>query len=91
MLCIKNERKTIWAETGTIILVYQMQLLPTDRGSEAYAIRIENETTGEEMFILDITEDQAAAESLFCLLIDGAVTPVTFRDVVEDFVATLPA
>lgn len=53
----------------------------------AFAIALRNTLTGEQAIIMDITPDPVAALALYDLLIRGGVTPVTFRDVVEDFLA----
>ncbi len=53
----------------------------------AFAIALRNALTGEQAIVQDITPDPVAALALYDLLIRGGVTPVTFRDVVEDFLA----
>lgn len=53
----------------------------------AFALR--NGHTGEQAVTQDITPDPVAALALYDLLVRGGVTPVTFRDVVEDFLAAV--
>lgn len=60
-------------------------LCQDDDGSFAIALR--NSHTGEQAIAQDITSDPVAALALYDLLVRGGVTPVTFWDVVEDFLA----
>lgn len=55
----------------------------------AFAIALRNALTGEQALVMDITPDPVAALALYGLLVRGGVTPVTFRDVVEDFLAAV--
>ncbi len=52
-----------------------------------FAIALRNDHTGERAILADITPDPVTALALYDLLVRGGVTPVTFRDVVEDFLA----
>lgn len=55
----------------------------TDEGRPLYGIQVEY--GGERMSILELTCSRQRAEALLGLLIRGCVTPVTVRDVVEDW------
>ena len=55
----------------------------------SYAISLQNRTTGEQVLISDITRSPVLADRLFELLVRGSVTTITFRDVVEDFLAAV--
>ena len=83
----REEKRMVEAEDGNLMLLFHMQLEKTERGTNAYSVLVKNECTGECAWISDITENRKEAEELFCRLIQGAVTPTTLRDVVEDFVA----
>lgn len=54
-----------------------------------YGFSVRNETTGEETLVPDALLDPKAGERLLEKLISGGVTPVTLREVVEDFVAEI--
>lgn len=87
------QEKTIVAETegGVLELSYTLYSMPTLRGTGSFGILLRNRATGESDMISDITGDLSAAVHLFEQLVRGKVTPVTLRDVVEDFVADLAA
>ena len=53
-----------------------------------YGIRIEGVISGKEekSEILDITTNYQKAEILFRLIVHSEITPVTLKDVAEDFV-----
>ena len=55
----------------------------------AFAIALRNGHTGEQAMFVDITPDPVAALALYDLLVRGGVTPVSFREVVEDFLAAV--
>ena len=60
------------------------------RGNDgSYAISLQNRTTGEQVLISDISRSPVLADRLFELLVRGSVTTITFRDVVEDFLAAI--
>ena len=54
-----------------------------------YGISVRNETTGEETLIPDALLDPKDGERLLEKLVSGGVTPVTLREVVEDYVAEI--
>lgn len=52
-----------------------------------YGISVRNQHTGEKVTIRDVSTNQGLSEQLFDLILGGFVTPVTLKDVAEDFVA----
>lgn len=54
-----------------------------------YGVSVFNETTGEETVVPDALLDPNTGERLLEMLVSGGVTPMTLRDVVEDFVAEI--
>lgn len=70
-------------------LEYTLFSTITDRNTESFGVKVQNKITGESAMIKDITENQAASEKLFDLLISGCVTPVSLKDVVEDYIAEI--
>ncbi len=67
-------------------LAYTLFSRPNDRNTRSYGVSIENEITGELETVADITDDLCVSEKLFDLLLTGSVTPVTLKEVVEDFI-----
>lgn len=85
---MKNIRTaTILLSLGETSLTLRYTLSRWDDGS--YAISLQNRTTGEQVLISDLTHSPALADRLFELLVRGSVTTITFRDVVEDFLAAI--
>lgn len=83
---MKTIRKTtIHLAAPSLDLPLTYALCQDDDGSFAIALRSAH--TGEQAIVVDITPDPVAALALYDLLVRGGVTPVTFRDVVEDFLA----
>lgn len=58
-------------------------------GRNRYGVSVSNERTGERALVRDAVLSRPDAEALMARLVAGAVTPVTLRDVVEDFVAEI--
>lgn len=56
-------------------------------GSERFAVAVRNERTGEQAQVADLTSDRQRAMDFFLKIVRGLVTPVTLREVAEDFVA----
>ncbi len=79
----------IVTEQGPIELCYTLYPMPTLRDTRSFGILIRNRTSGESEMISDITENFSKAVHLFEQLIRCQVTTVTFRDVVEDYVAAV--
>lgn len=52
-----------------------------------YGISVHNQHTGEKIIIRDISTDQGLSEQLFDLILGGFVTPITLKDVMEDYIA----
>lgn len=67
-------------------LAYTLFCRTSDRDTVSYGVTIKNEITGEIGTVADITENPQTAERLFDLLLTGCVTPVSLKDVVEDFI-----
>ena len=67
-------------------LEYTLFCRPTERDTRSYGVAVKNEITGESASIPDITENLQTSERLFDLLLTGCVTPVSLKDVVEDFI-----
>ena len=85
---MKNIRTaTISLSSGEAALTVRYTLSRWDDGS--YGITVQNRTTGEQVLISDLTRSPVLADRLFDLLVQGSVTTVTFRDVAEDFLATI--
>ena len=64
-------------------------LAQTEAGRKRYGVSVSNERTGERTLVRDAVLSRPDAEALLARLVAGTVTPVTFRDVVEDFVAEI--
>ena len=85
---MKNVRTaTILLSTDEAALTIRYILSLRDDGS--YGITVQNLTTGEQVRLSDLTHSPALADRLFDRLVRGTVTTVTFRDVVEDFLAAV--
>ncbi len=52
-----------------------------------YGISVKNQRSGESSTIGDISTNKVLSEQLFDLVLGGFVTPITLKDVAEDFVA----
>ena len=85
-------KKPILAENRTtedcrgLPLELQYRLVCTQDDPAQYGVRIAAVRAGEETAacIPDITASRETAERLFCLLVNGTVTPETACDVVQD-------
>lgn len=75
---IRQEHK-IWAD---LRMGYTLFLM-----GNTYGITVRNQHTGEKVTIRDVSNNQVLSEQLFDLILGGFVTPVTLKDVAEDFVA----
>ena len=85
---MKNIRTaTISLSSDEAALTVRYTLSLWDDGS--YAISVQNRTTGEQVRLSDLTHSPQLVERLFELLVRGSVTTITFRDVVEDFLAAV--
>ena len=85
---MKNIRTaTISLSSDEAALTVRYSLSLWDDGS--YGITVQNRTTGEQVLISDLTHSPALADRLFDCLVRGNVTTITFRDVVEDFLAAV--
>ena len=54
-----------------------------------YGFAVCNESTGEETVVPDALLDPRDGKRLLAKLVSGSVTPLTLREVVEDFVAEI--
>ena len=52
---------------------------------ESYGVLLENAVTGEESRVRHVTVNAHQAVELLDILVRGGVTPVTLRDVIEDW------
>lgn len=68
------------------ILTYEL-LSDTVPGRESYGIVIMDQTTGSVEMILDLTSLEYKAEEFYLRLIQGRATPITLKDLADDFLA----
>ena len=68
-------------------MTYTLQAEPAGALGLEYGITVCDRSSGTSITIQDITNQPLQARSLFEKLVAGAVTTLTFRDVVEDFLA----
>ena len=84
-------RRWLESEVGTqFVLQYDIlvDLAPLPGGGELelFGVAVRNMQTGEETGVPAIFLHMEEAEALVEKLADGAVTPCTMRDVVEDYI-----
>lgn len=85
--------KTLLHETreligGQICCTLDYTLLAQMQGAAArFGVSVKNEQTGETAEVMDVTGDRQQAVAFFKSVVRGQVTPVTLREVAEDFVA----
>ena len=77
------------AEEKQVCVLYQLFSGELEGGYTHYGIRARDAATGETLTIPHITVDGENAWRLFDCLLHGKVTMVTFRDVVEDYLAAI--
>ena len=87
MIDIRNETAIISGPSGDIQMQYLLCGTPRESQGFDYGIALWNHSSLERSFLPDITVDAQRALALFERLIRGQVTTVTFRDVVEDYLA----
>lgn len=86
---IELRKETIYVEGdhGRLAMTYTLQAR-TCRGAWAgIRLTVCDRSSGTSITIQDITNQPLQARALFEKLVAGAVTTLTFRDVVEDFLA----
>lgn len=88
MIDIRNETAIIDSPSGMLRIQYLLRGIPRKQGY-AYGIAVCNRCSLELSYLPDITTDRQRALALFERLVRGQVTTVTFRDIVEDFLAEL--
>ena len=80
--------ETRWIETPAEDLSIRYELLSGDgSGTAQYSVRLLNENTGEIAEVRDLTADEGRALRFFDSVLRGSVTPVTLREIAEDFAA----
>lgn len=87
MTDIRTETIQVEADNGRITMTYVLNQVPSGPLGMRYGISLCNRNTGELVTIQDITTDPEAARALFGRLVRGSVTTVSFREIVEDFLA----
>ena len=85
---ILTEIRSFPTTEGTMTLRYEL-LAETAAGLTQYGAAVTNEGTGEQVRVMELTSDQNLASEFFDKISRGLVTPVTMRDVAEDFVAEI--
>lgn len=68
------------------ILTYEL-LADTVPGRESYGIIIMDQTTGAVEMLLDLTSLEYRAEEFYLKLIQGRATPISLKELAEDFLA----
>ena len=86
---IELRKETIYVEGdhGRLAMTYTLQAEPAGAFGLEYGITVCDRGSGTSVTIQDITNQPLQARELFEKLVAGAVTTLTFRDVVEDFLA----
>lgn len=79
-------RQDIQQQSG-LTMGYTLFSAPSHRNTKGYGITVTDWTTGMQATVGDISESVTTTLQLFERLLQGFVTPVTMRDVIEDFVA----
>lgn len=86
-ILVKNAGET--AENGSAYTYsYSILVDEVDTGSfycESYGVRVMEEHNGETAMVQHVTTDMQRINALVSLLARNAVSPVTLRDVVEDW------
>lgn len=86
METLKEEIINLESNDGYWTIRYALLAEPVG-SSTRFGVSAFNETTGEQMEVHDVLLHQQDGEELLSRLAAGGVTPVTLRDVVEDFIA----
>lgn len=86
---ILEETRVIHTYQGNMTVRYVLLAQEADGGVTQYGVTITNEATGERSRAMRITSDEGRAAEFFERISRGLVTPVTFLDVAEDFVAEI--
>ena len=68
------------------VLTYEL-LAETVPGRDSYGIVIMDQTDGSVEMVLDLTSLEYRAEDFYLSLIQGRVTPVSLRELTEDFLS----
>lgn len=87
MKLLRTETIHLKTEAGEITLDYTLVESSGDLTRMSYGIALCNRDTTELVYVLDITSDPETARTLFEHMVKGSVTTISFRDVVEDFLA----
>jgi hypothetical protein len=81
--------KTLDTEAGEIRLSYQLLESGQEQGVTQYGVSVRNDTTGEAAQVSDLTTDPTQAAAFLEKVSGGLVTPVTFWEIAQDFVASI--
>ena len=87
MKLLLSESRLLDTPLGELSIRYE--LLREEREPKYYSVRLWNETTGERSQAPELTTDRDLALRFFEGVLRGSVTPLTLREIVEDFLAEL--
>jgi hypothetical protein len=79
--------KTLETEAGNLHLTYRLLASGQEEGVTQYGVSVSNDTTGETAQVSDLTTDPSQAAAFLEMVSSGLVTPVTFWEIAQDFVA----
>lgn len=77
----------VLAEKAGMIMDYTLFYGPTDQNGEGFGIRVKDQRTKETITLRDISVNPLDSKRLFELVLRGFVTPVSLKDVVEDYIS----
>lgn len=79
--------ENVLVENAGLIMDYTLFYGPTDRNGEGFGIRVKDQRTKETVTLRDISVNPVDSKRLFELVLCGFVTPVSLKDVVEDYIS----
>ena len=86
---ILKEATTDLEVNGALWSLRYALLAQPDEEQTRYGVAVSNDTTGERAMISDVLLRPTDGEALLSRMAAGGVTPLTLREVVEDFVAEI--
>jgi hypothetical protein len=84
---ILTKENTLVTEQRSYTMRYA--LLQGEQAPKEFAVSVQNVETGEVATVWELTSDQQQAMEFFGRVTRGTVTPVSLREIAEDFVAQL--